>query len=86
MHEYIVSKKALQEPDTYRVMAEIVTKALDPGELYPVPLDYKLCDMVLPEYTVAAIWECLEQAGFSREEWELMTFWQPETNSAADAF
>ena len=67
-------------------MAEIVTKELDPGELYAVPLGYKLCDMVLTEYSEAAIWAALEEAGFSREEWELMTFWQPETNSAADAF
>ncbi len=42
--------------------------------------------MVLTEYSEAAIWEALEEAGFSPEEWTLMTYWQPETNSAADAF
>ena len=83
---YIVSRDALNSPKSYRVMCEIVSHSLDSGEEYPVPLDYKLVDMVLPEYSQKAIWKALEQAGFTPKEWKLMTYWQPETDGVEDTF
>ncbi len=72
---------------TWRVMCQIITNELDEGERdYAVPLDSQTVDLVLEkEPCVEAILEALS-CFFDMNQWRLMDWWQPETDSVCDAF
>ncbi len=85
----ILTPKYQKGRDTYRVFCEIVTHELDPGEPdHAVPNDCKMIDLLVTQKPTREVIEKeLEKNGFDMLfGWQLIRWWQPETDGNPDAF
>ncbi len=75
---YDPHKKPPEDKYPILIYVELCTHALEEQDGYAVPVDSRLIQLDIYDYSPEGIWEQLNKKHYYSDKWRLMSYWQPE--------